>query len=113
MSHSGEYPYTFDGGSGVFEVVPNKLQLTTNVNRDDLKQKRMMSSKHIIDRTPYNDKYDHIIHNKRAVFIQVDNNFSFHGIGDFANYYKAKTIIFRKYSYATEYRHIVCICRML
>ena len=88
---TGEYPYTFDGGSGVFEVVPFKKQLTTNVHVDDLKKKRMMSSKHIIDRTAYN-KNDYVIYNKRSFSIEVDGNFSFHGVGDFANYYNANII---------------------
>lgn len=86
----GTYDFTFTGGSGTFEVVNfNKLNEDGDLDwSDDFVKKTMLSSKHKIDSSSY-DKYNsNPIYNKRSHYIQLDNNFKFHGVGDFAGYTK-------------------------
>ena len=86
----GTYDFTFTGGSGTFEVVNfNKLNEDGDLDwSDDFVKKTMLSSKHKIDSSSY-DKYNsNPIYNKRSTNIQLDNNFKFHGVGDFAGYTK-------------------------
>ena len=90
----GTYDFTFTGGSGTFEVVNfNKLEPDGDLDWTvDFAKKTMLSSKHKIDSSSYDNYISNPIYNKRSHYIQFDTNFKFHGVGDFAGYTKLQNL---------------------